>query len=165
MELNAMLLQSARLAQAIHAEYGRIKRDSGARYFTYVLQLKKGTFYVGNTDNIYARLLDHMQCGDSSAKWVKESGGVSRVVEVARNSSRDDEAYKTLQYMSMFGWEKVRGSSYCRVDLCKAPRALETFQRTRDSEFEYLTPAELNMVIAEVMRLYAAGAQMQAETT
>lgn len=151
--LQHMLLESARLTQNIQREYARVKKDHRAKYFTYVLQLTHGKFYVGNTDNIYARILDHVTMSDSTAKWVKLHGPVQRVVEVARNCAIDDETYKTLEYMVKFGWQNVRGSSYCKVDLHSAPKALDTFQRTRDGEFEYLTPQELRAVMEEVQRL------------
>lgn len=146
--MEAMLLQSTRLALAIRREYGRLKRDQAAKYFTYVLQLQEGKFYVGNTDNIYQRLLDHKMMTPSSALWVKQYGPIQRVVEIARNCSKDDELYKTLQYMSMFGWENVRGSSYCKVQMFRPPEALREFVRAREGEFEYLTAEEVGAVLA-----------------
>lgn len=138
-----MLLQSARLGMAIRKEYARLKVDPAAKFYTYVLQLQDGKFYVGNTDNIYARMLDHHTMSPSSALWVKHFGPVQRIVEVSRNSAKADEHYKTLQYMSMFGWENVRGSSYCKVQMFGPPEGLKTFSRTREGEFEYFTPQEV----------------------
>jgi predicted GIY-YIG superfamily endonuclease len=140
------LLQSARLGLAIRGEYARLKKDPAAKFYTYVLQLQEGKFYVGNTDNIYTRLLDHKLMSTSSALWVKHYGPVARVVEIARNSSASDEHYKTMLYMSMFGWENVRGSSYCKIQMFRPPEALKAFTRVRDGEFEYLTPQEIDAV-------------------
>lgn len=97
--MEPMLLQSARLALAIRKEYARVKRDQVAKYYTYVLQLQEGKFYVGNTDNIYTRLLDHKLMTPSSSLWVKQHGPVQRVLEISRKSGKNDEHYKTLQYM------------------------------------------------------------------
>ena len=141
-----MLLQSARLSLAIRGEYARLKKDPAAKFYTYVLQLQEGKFYVGNTDNIYTRLLDHKLMTTSSALWVRHYGPVARVVEITRNSSASDEHYKTMLYMSMFGWENVRGSSYCKIQMFRPPEALKSFTRVRDGEFEYLTPQELDAV-------------------
>lgn len=150
-----MLLQSARLSLAIRREYARVKRDAGAKYYTYVLQLQEGKFYVGNTDNIYQRLLDHRMMTPSTALWVKHYGPVERVLEVVRNCSKDDEHYKTMQYMSMFGWQNVRGSSYCKVRMFGPPAALKVFARTRDGEFEYLSAEEMEGVLRDIDEMAA----------
>lgn len=97
--LEPLLLQSAQLSVSIRRAYARLKRDPGARYYTYVLLLNENKMYVGSTDNIYRRLLDHCQMGKSSSVWVREHGPVRRVVEISRNCGRDDEAYKTFEYM------------------------------------------------------------------
>lgn len=153
--LESMLLQSARLGQAIRREYSRVKQDTNAKYYTYVLQLQDGKFYVGNTDNIYTRLLDHTLMTQSSALWVRHHGPVQGVLEILRNSAALDEHYKTLQYMSMFGWENVRGSSYCKVQMYNPPQALQGFTRARDGEFEYLTREEVDAVLEAVRELAA----------
>lgn len=153
--MESLLLQSARLALTIRKEYARVKKDPGAKYFTYVLQLQHNKFYVGNTDNIYTRLLDHKLMTSASSLWVKEYGPVERVVEITRNCAKEDEHYKTLQYMSMFGWENVRGSSYCRLQMFSPPGTLHAFQRTRDGEFEYLTADEVQAVLDAVDQLEA----------
>lgn len=151
--MDALLLQSARLGAEIRREYQKIKRDPDSRYYTYVLQLQNNKFYVGNTDNIYQRLLDHTTRSVSSAQFVKMHGPVHRVLEVSRGSSKEDELYKTLQYMSMFGWENVRGSSYCKLDMHAPPEKLRSFARTRDGDLEYLTNAELEDVLVAVCDL------------
>jgi len=151
--LDALLLQNARLSLAIKREYGRLKKDPAAKYFTYVLQLQHGKFYVGNTDNIYTRMLDHKLMTPASSMWVKEYGPVERVVEISKNCCKEDEHYKTLQYMSMFSWENVRGSSYCRLHMFSAPEALKNFARTRDGEFDYMTADEIQGVLDAVDEL------------
>lgn len=153
--MEPMLLQSARLALAIRREYSRVKKDQTAKFYTYVLQLQDGKFYVGNTDNVYTRLMDHKQMSPSSALWVKHYGPVQRVVEVSRNSGKHDEHYKTLQYMDMMGWQNVRGSSYCKVQMFNPPDALRTFSRTRDGEFEYLSREEIEDVFEAIKELEA----------
>lgn len=153
--MEAMLLESAKLAVSIGQQYAKIKKDPAARYYTYVLQLQQGKFYVGNTDNIYTRLLDHFMMTKSSSKWVQHHGPVQRLVEVSKNSAKDDENYKTLQYMSMFGWENVRGSSYCRVQMYNPPETLAAFARHREHEFQYLTQHEIDAILEQVRQLQA----------
>ena len=153
--MESLLLQSARLALTVRHQYARFKRDPGAKYYTYVLQLQNGKFYVGETDNIYTRLLDHKLMTSSSALWVKHHGPIERVVEVCRNSGKADELYKTLQFMTMFGWENVRGSSYCKVQMSNPPEALKTFSRDRDGEFEHLTREEIDGVLGALRELEA----------
>jgi hypothetical protein len=157
--MEAMLLRSAQLSLAIRREYARVKKDPTAKYYTYVLQLQDNAFYVGNTDNIYTRLLDHTLMTPSSSLWVKHHGPVQRVLEICRNSSKDDEHYKTLHYMDMFGWENVRGSSYCRVQMFAPPDALATFSRAKEGEFEYLTREEIDAVLDAVRDLGTAYAE------
>lgn len=149
------LLQSARLSLEIRNEYARLKRDTTAKYYTYVLQLQEDKFYVGNTDNPYTRLLDHRLMTPSSSLWVKQYGPVKRIVEISRNSSKTDEHYKTLLYMSMFGWQNVRGSSYCKIQMFGPPEALKTFARDRDAEFDYLSREEIEAVEAAIVDLEA----------
>lgn len=158
-ELEQLLASATRLGLAIRREYAKIKSDPDARYFTYVLQLQEGRFYVGTTDNIFTRLLDHHLMSTSSALWVKHHGPIERVVEVCRNSKREDELYKTLQYMTMFGFENVRGSSYCRIQMFNPPEALKAFVRDRDGDFCYLSRKEIDDVVAEVHDLVAESAR------
>ena len=153
MSLEPLLLQSARLAVSIRRTYAKVKRDPLARYYTYVLLLRDNKLYVGNTDNIYNRLLDHHLMSRSASVWVRQHGPVQRVVEVARNCSRDDELYKTLEYMTMFGWENVRGAGYCRAVMRGPPAPLSQFRRDSSRHFDYLTREEIDQVLGVVREL------------
>lgn len=148
-----LLLQSARLSMTIRKTYARVKRDPSARYYTYVLLLGDNKLYVGNTDNIYNRLLDHCLLTPSSALWVREHGPVRRVVEVCRDCRRDDETYKTLEYMSLFGWQNVRGASYCRPAMRSPPVALAGFRRDCGRHFDYLSRDDIDDVVDVVKEL------------
>lgn len=154
--LDALLLEAARLSVAVRAAYAALKRDPAARYFTYVLLLQNGKMYVGNTDNIYQRLLEHCLMSPSAAVWVREHGPVARVVEICRNCTREDETYKTLEYMSLFGWEHVRGAAWCRPEMRAPPVPLAEFTR-EPRPFEYMTRRDMDGVLARVREL-AAGA-------
>ena len=152
-QLEKMLLLNAQLAVGIKRAYRRVKADPAARYFTYVLLLQDAKFYVGCTDNIYNRLLDHCTMSSSSSVWVREHGPVARVVEVSRNCRRDDEAYKTLEYMSMFGWKNVRGAAYCRSAMRAPPAPLAEFRRDPTRHFDYMSRQEIDAVVAAVREL------------
>ena len=151
--METMLLQSARLAVRIKSEYFKLKKDPEAKYYCYVLLLKNSKFYVGCSDNIYARLLDHYAMSPSSAVWVRKHGPVQRVVEVMRNCSRDVELYKTMEYMSMFGWENVRGASFCRSEMAAPPPPLASFIRSSGDPLEYIPRKEVDEICIEVSKL------------
>ena len=151
--LEPLLLQSARLAVTIRRTYAKVKRDPAARYYTYVLLLQDNKMYVGNTDNIYNRLLDHCLMSSSSSVWVRQHGPVKRVVEISRDCCREDELYKTMEYMALFGWQNVRGASYCRPAMRAPPAALADFQRDSCKRFDYLTRREIDEIVAVVRDL------------
>lgn len=153
--IDNMLVQAARLNVRIRREYARIKADPGARYFTYVLLLQRGKLYVGSSDNIVQRLMEHHAMSPSSAVWVREHGPVHRVVEVCRNCLADDETYKTLEYMTMFGWENVRGAGWCRADMRASPAALDGFERDPTRPWHFLSRREIDAVLRHVRELCA----------
>jgi hypothetical protein len=150
--MDILLLEHARLGLRIRQEYAKTKSDAESKFFTYVLQLQNGKLYVGVTDNIYARLLDHKLQNGSSAIWVRMHGPIERVVEIIRNSPRDAETYKTLEMMDMFGFDNVRGSSWCRAEMSSPPAPLATFVREH-RQFDYMTREDIEAVCHEVSRM------------
>lgn len=151
--IETLLLDAARLSVQIRREYGRIKRCPTARYYTYVLQLQGDKMYVGCSDNLFSRLTEHRLMSPSAALWVREHGPVRRVVEVSRNCAPDDEQYKTLEYMSLFGWENVRGAGWCRAAMRAPPAALADFERDPGRHFEYVSRRDIDVVMRHVHRL------------
>lgn len=147
-------LASARTSVQLRRTLAKRKRDPSARYFTYTLLLRDGNVYVGSTDNVYVRLLDHYLMTSSSSVWVREHGPVQRVLEIVEDSTADDEKYKTLEYMSTFGWERVRGAGWCRSQMRAAPAALDAFARDR-ADFAYMSRPRISDVVTEVTRLAA----------
>lgn len=134
-------------------EIRRALSHRSSRYWVYCLELNGGNFYVGETDNIWMRLADHIGGTPSSAKWVKRHG-VRRVVEVVRNAEADTELLKTLSWMSMFGWERVRGASFCAVDLASPPPALHNFDRFAHT-FDHVSQSEVQRIEATARELAA----------
>lgn len=141
--LNDLLLQRARLDIELRKRLKHIKN----RYFTYVLLLQNNNIYVGSTNNLFLRLLEHLHETELSSHWVRLHGPVIRVLEVSTQAQVEDECYKTLEYMHMFGWESVRGGSWCKVDLRGPPAALHTFKRDR-GDFQYLSREEIDKAVS-----------------
>lgn len=90
----------------------------------YVLKLQNGKYYVGKTIDLASRLRQHFS-GNGSA-WTQLHPPV-KLLRVFENvaASREDEI--TMQYMAEFGWQNVRGGSYCDVNLSK--RSLHSKRR------------------------------------
>ena len=151
--LDDLILESAKLAVQLRKKFKAQQRETTGRYYTYALLLQDECIYVGSSNNIYIRLMEHIYDQTMSSNWVREHGPVIRVLEIIRNSTPEDETYKTLEYMTMFGWQSVRGASWCKVDLRHPPQALHTFQRTR-ADFEYLTRKEIDDVLRISKDLY-----------
>jgi predicted GIY-YIG superfamily endonuclease len=122
-----VLLESARINIRVRQEYKKLKRRYDTKYFTYALLLGNGKIYVGETNNIYQRLIEHFTMSASSSLWVREHGPIQRVLEITSNAPEGAEEERTLAYMTMFGWENVRGSGWCRVRMAGPPSRLETY--------------------------------------
>lgn len=141
--IEEMTLESARVLLRLRKRMKRDQTDPSSKYFyTYVLLLQNENVYVGSTNCLYIRLMEHFCDKERSSQWVRMHGPVIRVLEVVKNAKADDETYKTLEYMTLFGWESVRGSSWCKIDLRGPPAALQKFERHR-SDFEYMTRDEI----------------------
>jgi hypothetical protein len=99
-----------------------------ARYFTYVLLLQQGKLYVGSTDNIYVRLLDHFTCSPMSAVWVREYGPPERIVEIIVGGPSDTESYVFCMYADRFGYTNVRGGGVCKLMVTHEPQVVKSFE-------------------------------------
>jgi predicted GIY-YIG superfamily endonuclease len=149
-ETMELLYRAAKVNVAIRNRYEVVKtQNPGARYFTYVLLLQSGRFYVGSTDNCFTRLLDHFSGTGNSAAWVREWGPPVRVLELMKNSRPDDEEYKYMEYATMFGWEAVRGGGHCKVIMSRPPPSLDTFARD-DRRFEHMSRQEIDDIMEKI---------------
>jgi hypothetical protein len=153
----ALLHEAAVLASAIRGAY-RVAKSHGSttRYFVYVLLLQSGKLYVGSTDNPFVRFGEHFACSPSSAAWVREWGPPVRVVEMCRDCRSQDEHYKYAEYAEKFGWENVRGGGCCRVIMTQEPPSVAAFSRGNGpagSDFQYLSRAEIDDIVAKVQRI------------
>ena len=88
---------------------------------TYVLELEDGKYYVGKSTNLNLRLAQHFT-GDGS-RWTKRYKPM-RLLHVFLG---DVEREKTLFFMKTYGWQNVRGSSWCKVHMTSAPMCLRYY--------------------------------------
>lgn len=80
----------------------------------YILKLKSGKYYIGQSNNLEKRREAHMN-GTASA-WTKKYKPVS-VEKIIPNSSYFDEDKWTKEYMDKHGISNVRGGSYTEIEL------------------------------------------------
>lgn len=147
-----LLFECATNTLAMRHMYQCIKEHPQAKFFTYVLLLQQGKMYVGATDNIYARMVDHFTCSPSSALWVREYGPPVRIVEICTNSSLRDEQYKYTEYADKFGYENVRGGGCCKLVMTHEPPSVSNFEKQADT-FTYMTRHDINEILFRVKTL------------
>jgi hypothetical protein len=82
---------------------------------TYALSLEDDCWYVGFSTQLNTRLAQHIQ--GTASKWTTLHP-MKELVEVRLGNCEKD---LTLQYMEAYGWESVRGYSWCSPDLDKPP--------------------------------------------
>jgi len=77
----------------------------------YVLRLENNKYYVGKTADPANRIRSHFH--GYGCAWTK----LHRPVEIRENASSVDENIVTHEYINRYGYQNVRGGSYCDVDL------------------------------------------------
>ena len=103
---------------------------------TYALRLDGGNYYVGKTINLTRRLSEHIKLGEmSSAQWVDKHGFVA-VDYICIGQDIEKEA--TLLYMQKYGWEKVRGYNWSKVEMEHPPKDFEKVCASLPFTFETL---------------------------
>ena len=83
------------------------------QYTIYILELEHGKYYVGKTQNLDVRVLQHI--GRRASAWTTFHPFV-RLVEYFIGDSFDEDKY-TLRYMANHGINNVRGGTYCNINL------------------------------------------------
>jgi predicted GIY-YIG superfamily endonuclease len=160
-ELLSKLRQSALSQIHVGNEFkkaGRNYNQNGSRYFTYVLLLENGgkndKIYVGDTDNIYTRLLTHIEGSESSAKWVKMFGPVKRILEITHDAQPGAERERFLEYASIFGFPNVRGSWWCRTANSNAPYMMDEFVRGQVAH-KFMSRSEIHQIERDIRTIAA----------
>ena len=85
--------------------------------FIYTIQLEKGKYYIGKTNNPQFRLESHFNSNGS--EWTKIYKPL-KVLELKPNCDDYDEDKITRQYMDKYGINNVRGGSFVSVKLDKS---------------------------------------------
>jgi hypothetical protein len=99
--------------------------------YIYVLKLKQRKYYVGKTGDILVRYDEH-QSGRGSA-WTNKYRPI-KIMEAHVSTGPFDELRYTLIYMTKYGIDNVRGSSFVTLILSFAE--VELIKRMIDSELE-----------------------------
>jgi hypothetical protein len=89
------------------------------RSYIYVLELIDDRYYIGRTSNFMQRMNDHFT--GSGSEYTKKYKPI-KIIEVTEETNLTDERDKTLEYMRIYGYEKVRGYTWCRETLKKFPK-------------------------------------------
>ena len=82
--------------------------------YIYILELEKGKYYVGKSNQLKNRITDHFDSFGSA--WTKKYKPV-KVIETINNCDKFDEDKYTLKYMEKYGVHNVRGGSFCETKL------------------------------------------------
>jgi predicted GIY-YIG superfamily endonuclease len=111
--------------------------------YAYVLKLVKGKYYCGVTGNISRRMKSHFS-GEGS-KWTNKYPPVAieECFSVAQGQSLNIvEQEKTKEYISIYGWENVRGAGWTIVDLDKKWKSdrMENVLKNDLKEYRLLNP-------------------------
>ena len=88
--------------------------SNGSSTNIYVLQCENGKYYVGKTVDLYQRFHNHFT--GNGCVWTKKYKPID-IEEIIKNCDDFDEDKYTKQYMFKYGFNNVRGGSYCQIDL------------------------------------------------
>lgn len=86
----------------------------------YILELENNKFYIGLSTDINNRLYRHFN-GYGSV-WTKLHKPI-KLVECIIGDSLVEKS-KTLEYMSNYGWQNVRGYTWCTENMKLPPKQL-----------------------------------------
>ena len=85
---------------------------------------------------------------ESSAKWVKTHGPVKHVLEITYDAPPGAERERFMEYASIFGFDNVRGSCWCKDNMTK-PYGLDDFKRGKMSH-KFLSRSEIRQVEKDI---------------
>lgn len=105
--------------------------------YIYVLKLVEDRYYVGRTSNIFRRIQQHFTgVGSVYTKNYKPL----KVIEVEEEITTEDERFKTMAVMEKYGWERVRGSGWCSLEIPKPN--IERNKKPKPKKFKKIVQCE-----------------------
>lgn len=113
----------------------------------YILRLNNGKFYVGKTDSIEERMIEHYS--GEGAKWTGLHYPVE-ILEIEPFTHKWQESYTTLIMMKKHGVENVRGGPWCQINLQFQPKLhLLDETKTIQENYDIYTKARKGKYCAE----------------
>jgi predicted GIY-YIG superfamily endonuclease len=103
--------------------------------FCYILKLNSGKYYVGKTESIEERMVEHYS--GEGAKWTQLYYPVE-ILEIVPFTHKWQESYTTLILMKKYGVENVRGGPWCMINLQFRPK-LHLLDETKTIHENYET--------------------------
>ena len=88
--------------------------------YVYILELENHNWYIGFSQDIQTRLASHFL--GAGSKWTQLHKPIS--VHTVKPGDTLLETCITISLMCKYGFEKVRGGSYCNVEMAKAPACI-----------------------------------------
>src|SRR6266446_5937610 len=85
------------------------------KYDVYVLECEQGKYYVGKTTNIEKRINDHLN--GNGSQWTKTYKPKPEPIKVYKDCSAFDEDKYTIEMMSIYGIDNVRGGTFTQMKL------------------------------------------------
>ena len=95
--------------------------------FVYILELEGSNgsnWYVGWSADLHTRIASHFL--GAGSKWTQLHKPIA--VHSVKPGCTLLETCTTVAMMCTYGWERVRGGSYCTVDMSKAPACIAKAQ-------------------------------------
>jgi hypothetical protein len=83
--------------------------------YIYILELEQNKYYIGKSNNVNERFLDH--CNGYGSKWTKLYKPI-RIINII-NYTKFEEDRQVLIYMEMYGIGNVRGGVFSKINLSR----------------------------------------------
>jgi predicted GIY-YIG superfamily endonuclease len=83
----------------------------------YVLLLEKGKYYIGKSNDVFKRCMEHFE--GSGSCWTKKYKPL-KLEKTIENVSPFEEDKITKEYMLKYGIENVRGGTYTQIELTES---------------------------------------------
>ena len=88
----------------------------------YVLGLKEGKYYVGESINVRKRIWTHVNL--NGAAWTRKYGVIGRIPTISPKMEAFWELNETLEQMKRHGIDNVRGSMFSNIRLTQDQRSV-----------------------------------------